>query len=178
MAYQDHEVVSTRILSLTAIPYARMLRFMANLNIYIPDDLKARIDAVGTGVNWSEAVRPAIKATLTVHEQRRNQNMTTAIERLRASKEEDAQTDRTEGHAAGRKWAETDASYKELKRLSDQDALDGMDALKEAVDPNDHLTNDELLEFAFGGTEEPSEEYVEAFVQGARKFFAEVQDKI
>ena len=40
---------------------------MARLSIYIPDDLKARMDGVGDTVNWSEVVRPAIQAAVAAH---------------------------------------------------------------------------------------------------------------
>jgi hypothetical protein len=59
---------------------------MAKLNLYVPDDLKARMDAVSDNVNWSEVARPAFQAAVANYEHRKGRNMTTAIERLRASK--------------------------------------------------------------------------------------------
>ena len=66
---------------------------MARITLYIPDDLKPRMDAVGDAINWSEVARPTILLALATHEHRKGQNMDTAIERLRASKEKGAQED-------------------------------------------------------------------------------------
>src|SRR5207249_2974358 len=91
---------------------------MARVSIYVPDELKARMDEVGDGVNWSEIVRPAIHSTIAEYQHRRSRNMQTAIERLRASKQEQVAEDEQSGVQDGRAWAESDASYRDLVRVS------------------------------------------------------------
>jgi hypothetical protein len=107
--------------------------------------------------------------------------MTTAIERLRASKEAVTREDQSEGRAAGRAWAENDASYRQLKRLANVDLKQGMDAeagLRQAIDPHQELEYQEFLENTVGADNEDNEEYIEAFVMGAQEFFVEVRGKI
>ena len=78
---------------------------MGKINLYLPDELKARMDAVGD-VNWSDIARPAFYSALATLEQRRNLNVDTTIERLRASKAESLKRDELEGQTHGRGWAE------------------------------------------------------------------------
>jgi hypothetical protein len=47
--------------------------------------------------------------------------METAIERLRASKQESAQSDQLKGKEHGREWAENDATYDDLRRVANRD---------------------------------------------------------
>jgi hypothetical protein len=153
---------------------------MAKLNIYVPDDLKARMDAVGDNVNWSEVARPAFQAAVANHEHRKGQNMTTAIERLRASKTELMKRDQSEGGNAGRSWAENDAPYEILARLwavRDKYDDDPNGMLRRSVDPRDELDFGDWQGFVgFDGSE--TEVYVSAFISGALSFFGEVRDKI
>jgi hypothetical protein len=149
---------------------------MARLNIYVSDELKARMDEVGDDVNWSEVVRPAIHAAVANHEHRRSPSMNSAIERLRASKQEAVQEDTADGKRDGREWAEATAEYKELSRISKIDDST-LDNLWRAVDPN--LDESEFFKYVFGDIdEEPSEEYVEGFIEGAKEFFSEVRNKL
>ena len=90
---------------------------MAKLNLYVPDDLKKRMDAV-SDVNWSDITRPALLSALATLEQHRSPDMSTTIERLRASKAESLKRDELEGQTHGREWAEQHADYDELRRLS------------------------------------------------------------
>jgi len=50
---------------------------MARVNIYVPADLKARMDTVRRSTNWSEVVRPAILSAVASDEQRKGANMKT-----------------------------------------------------------------------------------------------------
>jgi hypothetical protein len=158
---------------------------MARITLYVPDDLKARMDAVGNAVNWSEVARPAITSALANHEHRRNRDMTSVIERLRASKQATDAEDTTEGHEHGRTWAEENAEYRDLQRLARdwEDAyhngLDPLETLTKAVDPNDELGRSDLLIYLFGdGNFDASDEYYWAFIKGAVEFFAEVRSKL
>jgi hypothetical protein len=157
---------------------------MARVSIYVPDDLKTRMDEVGDAVNWSEIARPAFQAVVANHEHRKGQNMITAIERLRASKQETVQSDRLAGHQDGRAWAEGTATYGDLRRLSriefPHDDYDGAyNALSNALDEKRELNRAELLGYCFGDeAAEVTEEYIGAFIEGAKEFFEEVRDQL
>lgn len=156
---------------------------MARVSLYIPDELKARMDAVGDEtVNWSEVARPAIVAELTMIEHRRGGTMQTAIERLRASKAKSQERDEAAGKENGRKWAEDEAEYEELLRISEiqsGNSPDAYEALRTAVDPDGGLADDDFNRSLFGD-ERPnlSDAYVEAFIEGAQEFFEEVKDQL
>jgi hypothetical protein len=152
---------------------------MARLSIYVTDELKARMDQVGDRVNWSEVVRPAIQAAVATYEYRRSPSMPTVIERLKASKQKAEQQDMTEGKRAGRTWAEQEASYPELRRVAKiSDEAFGFETLKKAVDPDNNLSDQEVWEEMFGKDSDLSEEYIEAFIDGAQELFHEIADKL
>jgi hypothetical protein len=154
-------------------------RSMARLSIYISEELKARMDAVGDKVNWSEVVRPSLQAEVAVHEHRSNENMETVVERLRASKMEDQQNSLAAGKQEGRDWAGSHATYSELRRVSK--IKDGSwSSLRNAVDPNDELVYGDLQNHLFGDTSDPTddEEYVRGFILGAQELFDEVRGKL
>jgi hypothetical protein len=177
-------------ISLDNVTYAHILLgvrarkpSMARVSIYVPDDLKARMDGVGESVNWSEIVRPAIQAAIATQEHRKGQNMSTAIERLRASKQEFAQRDQLEGREHGREWAEKDASYDDLRRVAkiifEPDNYRGaLSALSRAINPLDEMSAADFNEYCFGTDEDFSDEYVGAWIEGAQEFYEEVRDKI
>lgn len=157
---------------------------MARISLYLPDELKARMDAVADGVNWSEVARPAIASALAAYEHKKGQTMDTAIERLRASKQEADAEDKTEGREHGRTWAKEEAAYRDLQRLAKvyHQRLDGyepFDLLIKAIDPDGELTQDERLTYLFGRDDfEAGIEYCDAFIEGALELFGEVQDKL
>lgn len=153
---------------------------MAKLNLYVPDELKKRMDAV-SDVNWSDITRPALLSALATLEQHRSPDMTTTIERLRASKAESLKRDELEGQTHGREWAEQHADYDELRRLSElsQEAInaDPLQVLARAVDPDDQL--DSLKEYCFGDADaNVSDAYISAFIAGAVRLFNEVAPKL
>jgi Bacterial RNA polymerase, alpha chain C terminal domain len=145
---------------------------MARISLYIPDELRARMDAAGTEINWSEVARPSLTAAVAAVEHRKGQNMSTAIDRLRASKRQFDQQEKTSGYNAGRSWAENKAEYKELVRLQrerkDRPEETPEDAFNRAVDPSS----------AREITTWPSDRYGSAFVEGALKFFSEVRPEV
>ena len=72
--------------------------------------------------------------------------MNTAIERLRASKQEADPQDRTEGKQAGRNWAEQKAEHAELRRVSEiPDGGFYFANLRAAIDLEHDLTNEEIV---------------------------------
>ena len=88
---------------------------MARVSIYVQDDLKARMDRIGEAANWSEVVRPAILSEVATLEHLKGANMTTVIERLKASREKYVQPVASTGKSAGRAWASDRADYHDLK---------------------------------------------------------------
>jgi hypothetical protein len=152
---------------------------MARLSIYVTDELKARMDGVGDDVNWSEVVRPAIQRAIAIHQQRRSPSMNTAIERLRASKQEAVREDTDQGAADGRDWAENEAEYRDLVRLSKiDDCRENLFRELWKIVPD--ISEDEAHQYFFGdlAQKDLSEEYIYAFIQGAQKFFAEIKHKL
>ena len=166
---------------------------MARISLYVPDDLSKRMEAARDEVNWSEVARPALTAAVAAYEHRKGRNMTTAIERLRTSKERADQQDKLEGNAHGRAWAEHSAEYRMLRdlslRRSNRLAGDPFEILHAALDPADERPSpeefDELIRFPTG-KDKPDDEYVVrpslrsdeylfAFIEGAVEFFKEVR---
>jgi hypothetical protein len=179
-----HKIVDTGKYTYTLLCVRTRKSAMARVSIYVTDDLKARMDGVGESVNWSEIVRPAIQAAIATQEHRRGQNMSTAIERLRASKQESAHRDEMEGREHGREWAETHASYDDLRRLAKiifapNDYRGAFSALSAAINPLDEMTAAEVKEYCFGNeNEDITDEYVGAWIEGVQEFFEEVRDKL
>ena len=159
---------------------------MARITLYVPDDFKARMDAAGDGINWSEVARPALATALAAFEHSKGRNMTTAIERLRASKREGEQNAKLFGNKAGRAWAEDQARYHELRELhrrrENYPNEDPSGALKWVLDPTDEwVGTQEFAENNPGVTalaSWASDEYREAFVEAAVNFYLEVREEV
>src|SRR4051794_39782642 len=155
---------------------------MASLNIYVPDELKKRMDAV-SDVNWSDITRPALLSALATLEQHRSPDMNATIERLRASKAECLKRDELDGQTHGREWAEQHADYDKLRRLSElnQPTIDAnpMGALYRAVDPDDQMSLGDVKEYCFGDADaNVSDAFIVAFIAGAVRLFNEVAPKL
>ena len=136
-----------------------------------PDELKARMDAVGD-VNWSDIARPAFYSALATLEQRRNPDVNTTVERLRASKAESLKRDELEGQTHGREWAAQHADYDELRRLAEltDPVINAgpLEALIRAIDPQDELDLGDIKNHCFGDSNvNVSAAYVTAFIAGA-----------
>jgi predicted oxidoreductase (fatty acid repression mutant protein) len=41
-----------------------------------------------------------------------------------------------------------------------------------------NLTNEEIVKYMFGNDVEPTDEYIEGFIEGAQEFFAEVRNQL
>ena len=59
---------------------------MATMNIYLPDQLKTRMEASGDNTNWSEVARVAFSYRVAANEHRKEPTMSSVVERLRASR--------------------------------------------------------------------------------------------
>src|SRR5271169_5834626 len=112
---------------------------MPRVTIYVPDDLKVRMDVAGEAVNWSAvAQRAFLEAILNQAVRKEQRDMNSVVERLRASKQRFESMDREHGHHRGRQWAEQTADYMELKRIANVEPsyFDfNLDGLKEVIDP-------------------------------------------
>jgi len=87
--------------------------------ISLPDELKARMDAVEEPVNWSaEAAKCFEKLLGALAAKKQEKDMSDVIARLKASKMESEDQETTHGFEVGRQWAESQASYAELKRAA------------------------------------------------------------
>ncbi|GAB1424245.1 hypothetical protein MASR2M16_14790 [Thauera terpenica] len=101
-------------------------------------------------------------------------NTEAGIARLRESKEKSMERLRAEGHELGKAWALNDAEYEQLERVAKlEESVGGewmapgaLHWLIEAIDES--LSADELF-----GTDSPSDDQVEGFIEGAAEVFAE-----
>jgi hypothetical protein len=165
---------------------------MARITLYIPDDLKTRMDAAENEINWSEVTRPILTATVTAFEHKKGRNMTTAIERLRASKQKAEHDAVLWGKNEGREWAADKAEYRWLQRLSNRRKTNPSekprDALRYAVDLVDEtiIVNPEEIDELYRnacyplsrGASGTSDEYFSAFIEGAVGFFDEIREEV
>jgi hypothetical protein len=161
---------------------------MARISLYIPDELRARMDAAGSEINWSDVARPALTAAIATFEHRKGQSMSTAIERLRASRQLSHQRDKDRGNRHGCVWAEKKAEYRALRdlvyRRSSHPAEEPLHALKCVMDPvYYHPPEEEFEHFAADDVdpevlEHESDEYWQAFIDGAVSFFQEVRQEV
>ncbi len=111
--------------------------------------------------------------------------MSTAIERLRASKAEHEACLRLAGHLAGKEWAENTAEYGELLALSkvDTEIYGGNPAnvdewIAEVLDPDDEIGPKDLLKHLFGTKQWPEPEWLVGWIEGAQELFEGVKDEI
>jgi len=167
---------------------------VARISLYIPDELRLRMDAVGSEVNWSDVARPALTAAVAAFEHRKGRNMSTAIERLRASKLQADQHDKDRGSKDGRDWAENKAGYRDLRDLLYRRNLypseEPLFSLQGAAFPiHDEFSPEEIQQYVGEHLfpDEPerqrrmvheSDEYWLAFIDGALNFFKEVREQV
>ena len=81
------------------------------------------------------------------------------------------------GRADGRWWAERTTDHDDLRRVAAiefQPGLDCYKALCDAVDPDDEFSEMEFKRYLFGDESAVlTNEYLAAFIEGARQFFLE-----
>lgn len=124
---------------------------MARMSIYIPDELKERMDMRGD-IKWSATAQRAFELELQSTDTG-DGSMEATIERLRASKQKGEAETRPDLIAQGEYWAMTKAEYHELERVSgiDVGVYDGVEypdarLMREIIakirDENDVSTDD------------------------------------
>jgi hypothetical protein len=154
---------------------------MPKITIYVSDDLKSEMDkAEAQKPNWSAIAQEVfeLECHRIANRKKGGGKMNEVIERLRKSKENKSNQDRIRGHAAGRNWAMSRAEYDELERLSEFEfqyetedlAWDVAIAIAGDVDQ----ARDRNLWEEQVGIPNPSDAFVEAFVEGAGEVFDEV----
>jgi hypothetical protein len=147
---------------------------MARVNIYVPVDLKTRMDKAGEATNWSEVVRPAILSAVISNEHSKGANVSTVVERLKASKEKFLVNIAKE---RGRLWASEKAEYVELRRVVDVAGVkdeEALNRLMSAIDPQNELSDIEFASLIGVEKIDLANKYAVAFVEGA----AEVYDQV
>ena len=154
---------------------------MATLNIYLNDELKARM-ARHDSINWSQIAASAISTAIDIEERKEVDMDQASIERLRASREIVGHKRGADAEAKGKTWA-LSTEYEDLERvaaLEDQSLGDDdgvvVYALAKALlgDENPSLLDlRECFEPLFG-THELTDSQALAFIAGAAAVFAEV----
>ena len=154
---------------------------MAKMNLYIPDQMKSEMDAIGTGINWSSVAQAAFDREISLRKWQKEPTMENVIERLRASKSEFAQGERELGIQHGRDWAMLRSDYDRLRRMA-KIRFGQTDAPYWRVADQalgiDESNRDDSFWFDHDTGEFPSDEYVQAFVEGATEVWEQVSSKI
>jgi hypothetical protein len=158
------------------------------INIYVPDELKGRMDRVGDR-NWSAAAQRAFEIECQLKEIMMGTE-DSVVARLRASKAKEDEADLEFGRKAGQEWARTAAEYGELRRVAECDYWDQLNEDQRAdtlacliLDANDARDLDqhsvrELWDHLHDRTDAPDPAWIEGFVAGAAEIWDEVADKI
>jgi len=92
---------------------------MARMTVYIPDDLKTRMDKTREEVNWSQLACAVFERKLgDIASRKARKDMDDVIERLRASKQSSGYGGRFKaGFDVGQDWARETAEASELENL-------------------------------------------------------------
>jgi hypothetical protein len=158
--------------------YAYMVPSMARLAIYVSEELKARMDALGDRVKWSRIAQLAFEREVAAATIPADPNLTQVIERLRATKVEDPHADLTRARERGRDWAMREANYQQLKEISGLVLTGTGYARQFAQAVKAHDKNDWPFFWGSPNAPLPPDDYVEAFLEGAKVVWREVADKI
>lgn len=165
---------------------------MARVSVYVPDDMKARMDKAGEAANWSALAQRTFELELNYLETLKEiSSMNGVIERLRASKAKFVESMSSEGRVCGAEWAKNEAEFDELRSISSSRANellerheDGMSLARELyefVTKNDFFNDDDLAQFYQLGddiAESLTLEFITGFVEGARDVWGEVSTQI
>jgi hypothetical protein len=161
---------------------------MAKINIYIPDELKARMDRAGER-NWSAAAQRAFELECHLVEVLMDTD-DSVVARLRASKAKEGEREQADGREAGQEWARTAAEWRELGRVAtyvhwgvtqEEDYPTTLVQLimgvgdRREIDAGDER---DLWRQLHDREEEPDPAWVEGFVEGAAEVWNEVADKV
>jgi hypothetical protein len=162
------------------------MRKVPKVNLYISDDLKARMDDTGEAVNWSGVAQRAFREAISTHQIRKDRaDMEPVIERLRASKERYEERQLAAGKEVGTRWAKTDAEYYALVAVAsfDPDTRDGeldRDILQWLIGPDGETDPRDWAEFweTHYGRGKPSDAFIRGFIEGATEVYDEVAEQL
>ena len=156
---------------------------MARVSIYVPDEMKSRMDEHETAVNWSSVAQVAFDEEIKKRSWKKGADMDTVVERLRASKLEFEKEQAEGGYDEGVQWAKEHASYPQLMKLAEMDHDDGFEQyegeLAQALDSAlEYESPDSIFDSYIERGSYPSDEYAKAFIQGALEVWKAVLLKI
>jgi hypothetical protein len=170
---------------------------MPKITIYVADELKTEMDRFEPlNPNWSAIAQEAFNLECQLLKTRKKGagKMDKVIERLRASRDAEANQDKVSGDAAGRRWAMEKAGYRELKRLADWEQPSKLSypladeaysiimgfglAFPPGVYPPTVADDCDDFWTDWNNAGRPPDAFVKAFVDAAVEVFAEVKDKL
>ena len=157
---------------------------MPRITVYVPDDLKARMDGAGDDLNWSAITQRAIREAIATHDLKRDPtDMTSVIERLRVSKQRAEEANTASGKECGATWAKNTAEYDELSRVWAAASVinTGIDLayLQRLIDPGDEMGYQDWQDFwANHGDGDPNDAFAQGFAEGAHDVFEEVRNQL
>jgi len=159
---------------------------MARVNVSVPDEMKERMDALADRVNWSEAARAAFEREITAASMPDDPDIDQVVERLRKSKADSWQANLKKAREEGREWAKKRASYNQLKEVvrlkftgrGYWKQFDEATFEEESGDWGGYFSDRYGERPGEEPVPMPPDEFVEAFVEGARDVWHEVADKI
>lgn len=157
---------------------------MAKVSIYVSEELRARMLEVGDQINWSEIARPSFEQAIANYNHERNRDMSTTIERLKASKQQYVANAKNYGKKFGREWAANSACYIDLHNISKMDLnryelCPGTiaNAIEAVIDP-ECTYGGHFTEITFKTDFMPSDDWLIAWVEGAQEVYSEVKDHL
>lgn len=149
---------------------------MATLNIYLPDGLKAEMDAKA-GMNWSGICQHAIRTELQAQNARETMNIDAIAERIRATGGNKSPKYQA-GFKDGREWAAEAADADDMESIlaiGSSSELVG-DSLNSKL--HDFMSRMDWDEWMWGDGQPMSERYLDGFVDGAVEILREVETKL
>ena len=154
---------------------------MARMNISVPEEMRAEITRLGEKVNWSGLAQDAFAREIARLSKPKETTMSSVIERLRESKKKHEEEVVNFGKLKGRQWAEQRAEWPELQRVAKIEGPEHVDdwaleALFSAIDPD--LSPPDVARHLGIEAYAITDEFAEAFIDGAREVYEEVEDKI
>jgi hypothetical protein len=153
-------------------------------HLYVPDDLKARMDEAGQAVNWSAIAQQAFReVVLNLAVRKETATMDDAVERLRVSKRSYVEAEREAGLEVGEVWATEHPEYGELLRIAKAVAearreID-VQTLQDLIDPEHKMDAGDWVSFwEDRGFRDDCEPSGRAFADRAARLFQKVRSQL
>jgi len=157
---------------------------MGRINLYVADALEERMAGYRDRLNWSRIAQEAFEQAIKIEEMKEGKMQEAQLERLRASRKANAETNHALGFAKGKEWALNLAEFDELERVvsidqdwaGDDPRESAQYELAKAVLDEDRPSVrgcDECLESLFDDAN-PTAEEIEGFIDGATEVYAAV----